>query len=465
MPLRLFNTLTKKKELFKPLKDKQVKMFVCGQTVYDDAHLGHAKNYVNADVTVRFLRFLGYKVNYIQNITDVDDKIINRAKENGEDPLKLAERYTQRFFEDMERLKVKDSVNAYPKSTDYIPQIINQINILLKRGYAYIVDHNIYFDVSKFKDYTKLSRMKLEELEKHRIEPDDRKTNQYDFSLWKSAKSDEISWDSPWNRGRPGWHIEDTAITLKIFGSQYDIHGGANELIFPHHTNEIAQAEAATGKKPFVKYWMHCGVLKIRGEKMSKSLKNFVTIREALGKYTPEVLRMWIVSTHYRKPIDYNELDLENAKKKVDKIKTTLERIKENYERGSRKDFLIKSIQKLQKEFVDAMSDDINAPLALSKYFEIATLVNKQIDKNQFSKKDLKFAEKALTELGNLFQIISSEKQKELPKEALDMIKKRETARKLGDFTRADELRNEINQRFGVIIEDTKDGIKWKFAG
>ncbi|MEM5802655.1 MAG: cysteine--tRNA ligase [Candidatus Aenigmatarchaeota archaeon] len=464
MVLKLFDTMTKKKKIFKPLKDKEVKMFVCGQTVYDDAHLGHAKTYVNFDILARFLRYLGYKLHYIQNITDIDDKIINRAKEKGEHPLKLAEHFTKRFFEDIERLKIKENINDFPKSTDYIPQMIDQINTLLKKGYAYVVDGDVYFDVSKFKDYTKLSRMKLKDLEKHRIEPDERKRNSYDFSLWKSAKLDEISWDSPFGKGRPGWHIEDTAITVTIFGPQYDIHGGANELIFPHHTNEIAQAEAATGIKPFVKYWLHSGVLNIRGQKMSKSLKNFITIREALEKYSPETLRLWIASTHYRKPIDYNEKDLEVAKKKIEKIKLTLERINENYSKAGKGEFFVNKIKKLRKEFLDAMNDDINTPLALTKYFELITLINKQIDKNQFSKNDLKLAEETMKEFGNLFQIIPELEKKELPKEVLELIKKRETMRKIGDFETADKIRNEIKERFGIILEDTKEGVKWKFV-
>lgn len=464
MVLKLFDTMTKKKKIFKPLKDKEVKMFVCGQTVYDDAHLGHAKTYVNFDILARFLRYLGYKLHYIQNITDIDDKIINRAKEKGEHPLKLAEHFTKRFFEDIERLKIKENINDFPKSTDYIPQMIDQINTLLKKGYAYVVDGDVYFDVSKFKDYTKLSRMKLKDLEKHRIEPDERKRNSYDFSLWKSAKLDEISWDSPFGKGRPGWHIEDTAITVTIFGPQYDIHGGANELIFPHHTNEIAQAEATTGIKPFVKYWLHSGVLNIRGQKMSKSLKNFITIREALEKYSPETLRLWIASTHYRKPIDYNEKDLEVAKKKIEKIKLTLERINENYSKAGKGEFFVNKIKKLRKEFLDAMNDDINTPLALTKYFELITLINKQIDKNQFSKNDLKLAEETMKEFGNLFQIIPELEKKELPKEVLELIKKRETMRKIGDFETADKIRNEIKERFGIILEDTKEGVKWKFV-
>ena len=288
--------------------------------------------------------------------------------------------------------------------------------------------------------------------------------NSYDFSLWKSAKPDEISWESPFGNGRPGWHIEDTAITVAIFGPQYDIHGGANELIFPHHTNEIAQAEAATGVNPFVRYWLHSGVLNIRGEKMSKSLKNFITVREALEKHSPETLRLWIASTHYRKPIDYNDNDLEVAKKKVEKIQSTLEKIKENLKRAGKKNTLSNKLTKLKKEFLRAVEDDLNTPLTLTRFFEIISIVNKQIDSGEFSASDLKLAEKTIRELGDLFQIIPSPKRKELPKGALELIKKREATRKIGDFGRADEIRNELKEKFGIVLEDTKDGVKWKFV-
>lgn len=264
--------------------------------------------------------------------------------------------------------------------------------------------------------------------------------------------------------GRPGWHIEDTAITLKVFGPQYDIHGGANELIFPHHTNEIAQAEAATGVKPFVKYWLHSGVLNIRGEKMSKSLKNFITIREALENHSPETLRLWIASTHYRKPINYNENDLGVAKKKVERIQSTLEKIEENLKKTGKKNALLDKLAKLKEKFIGAMEDDLNTPLALTRFFEIISLVNKQIDSGKFSASDLKLAEKIIRELGVSFQIIPPPRKKELPKEVLDLIKKREVARKIGDFVKSDEIRNEIREKFGIILEDTKEGIKWKFV-
>ena len=313
--LFVYNTLSRSKEEFKPIHGKQVSMFVCGQTVYDDAHLGHAKNYINFDVVARWLRHSGYTLKYVQNITDVDDKIIKRAEEEGVDPIELARKFEARFMEDMEAIGVRKNVDQYPRSHDYIEEMRSQIQLLMDKGYAYRIDNDVYYDVSKFSDYTKLSGMRIEELERHRIEPREGKRNGYDFALWKGARKSEPSWgieltvDGKKERfnGRPGWHIEDTAITHAIFGKQYDLHGGAIELIFPHHTNEIAQAEAAFGVKPFVKYWMHSGIMLIKGEKMSKSLKNFIRIRELLKRFDAESLRLMVLSTHYRKDFGYTE--------------------------------------------------------------------------------------------------------------------------------------------------------------
>ena len=321
----VYNTLSRAKENFKPINGRKVNMFVCGQTVYDDAHLGHAKNYINFDVIARWLRFTGYEVKYIQNITDVDDKIIRRAAEEGTDPIGLARRFESRFMEDMEAIGVRKSVDMYPRSHDYIPEMVSQIQLLIDKGYAYVLDGDVYYDVSKFSSYTKLSGMKLEDLEKHRIEPKEGKRNSYDFALWKASKPAEPKWDITLSyggkehslSGRPGWHIEDTAITHAIFGEQYDLHGGAIELIFPHHTNEIAQAEAAFGVSPFVKYWLHSGIMLIKGEKMSKSLKNFVRIRDILNKFDAESVRLFVLSTHYRKDMAYSEELLREASSRL----------------------------------------------------------------------------------------------------------------------------------------------------
>jgi len=466
MALRIFNTMTKSEELFKPLEDKKVKMFVCGQTVYDDAHLGHAKTYIQFDIIVRWLRHEGYKVFYAQNITDIDDKIIKRANEKGILPSELANFYIKRFFEDMERLRVKQNVNMFPKSMDYIPQIIEQIKLLIAKGYAYVVDGDVYYDVNKFKDYTKLSRMKIEDLKKHRIEPDPRKKNTFDFSLWKKAKEGEPSWDSPWGEGRPGWHIEDTAMTVAIFGPQYDLHGGANELIFPHHTNEIAQAESATGIKPFVKYWLHSGVLNIEGEKMSKSLKNFVTIRDALNKYDVEVIRLFFASTHYRRPINYNENDLKKVKQKLEYLYNTLNNIKHALsDKKTEESRLKETLSETKQNFARAMNDDFNTPLALTHLIALAKKLNVVVSKGEINKGVGNEAIKTIKELGSIFGILENETEKSegLPKDIEELIKEREKLRKLGDYKAADEIRKKIKE-LGFVIEDTPKGIKWKRA-
>ncbi|MGI0134960.1 MAG: cysteine--tRNA ligase, partial [Candidatus Micrarchaeaceae archaeon] len=373
----IHNTLSRRKEEFVPMKANTVNMFVCGQTVYDDAHLGHAKAYISFDIVARWLRYSGYKLKYVQNITDVDDKIIIRAKEREMDPLELAREYEKRFLDDMDAIGVKETVSEYPRSHDYIGAITKQIQKLIDNGAAYMVDGDIYFKVDKFPDYTKRSGMKIDELGKHRIEPKEGKVNQYDFALWKSAKAGEPSWRITLKvnkkpvelNGRPGWHIEDTAITHELFGPQYDLHGGARELIFPHHTNEIAQSEAAYGKKPFVKYWMHCGILNIKGIKMSKSLKNFITIREALKDYDAEVLRYLFASTHYRKEVNYTEGLMDAARKQLGYMYSALSLF---YNMPEKADKLADKeateiTEMLTKEFTAAMDDDINTALALSR--------------------------------------------------------------------------------------------------
>ncbi len=471
MSLRLFNTMTKKKELFKPLKGKQVKLFVCGVTVQDYTHLGHARTYSFYDTLVRFLRYSSYEVTYLQNVTDVghlldtgEDRILKKANEEKKHPKEIAEFYLNHWLEVMNKLNLLRP-DILAKATDHIPEIIEQVKKIIKNGYAYVANGSVYFDVSKFKDYGKLSKKVLGELRAGaRVEINPDKTDPNDFALWINASREHIlGWSSPWsNWGYPGWHIEDTAIALKYFGSQYDIHGGAIELAFPHHEAEIAQAEATTGVRPYVKYWVHSGILNIKGRKMSKSLKNFITIREAIEKHSSDTLRLWIASTHYRKPIDYNDYDLEVAKKKIERIESTLEKIKESLKKAGKKNVFSNKLTQLKKEFLKAMEDDLNTPLALTKFFEMMSLVNKQIDNGRFSANDLKLAEKTIRELGDLFQIIPELKKKALPREALELIKKREASRKIGDFTKADEIRNELKEKFGLILEDTKEGVKWK---
>ncbi len=465
--IKLFNTLTKKIEDLNPMNNNHINMFVCGQTVYDDMHLGHAKTYVNFDVIVRWLRFSGYDVRYIQNITDVDDKIIKRAKESGITEKELADKYASRFLEDCEHLGIKKNVNAYLKSHDYIDAIKNQIQALLDKNFAYYLDGDVYFDVDKFKDYTLLAGISLKDLNVHRIESKEGKKNPYDFVLWKAAKTGEPKWDIELNinnnktivTGRPGWHIEDTAMTFTEFGPQYDIHGGAIELLFPHHTNEIAQAEATSGLKPFVKYWLHSGVLFINNQKMSKSLKNFITVKEILEKYDYEVLRLMINNTHYRKSIDYSPELIEDSKQKLNYIYSILNLFYNLKDNNSIEDKQISEyIEKFKIEFKEAMNNDFNTPLAVSNLMILIN--NLKVYSETFGEIGQKIKENAINEiieLSNLLGILENNKFKnKISEEIYDLIKKREEARKNKDFIKADEIRKMINEK-NIEIDDIKD--------
>ena len=321
MALKIYNTLTRKKEIFKPIKNKKVHMFVCGPTVYDYMHIGHAKTYIQFDVIAKYLKFRGYNVFYLQNITDLDDKIIDRAKKEKTDPLELAHQLERYYHQDEEKLGI-NSVSRYARSTDYIRQIVNQVETLISKGYAYPTSDGYYFEIKKFKDYGKLSRRTVLGAEDaiSRIDDGIEKRNRGDFCLWKISKKGEPFWNTKLGKGRPGWHIEDTAITETHFGPQYDIHGGARDLIFPHHEAEISQMESISGKKPMVRYWLHTGFLTVNGQKMSKSLKNFITIRDFLKKYDYKVLRFFYISTHYRNPIDFTEKSIEKAKHSLERL-------------------------------------------------------------------------------------------------------------------------------------------------
>jgi cysteinyl-tRNA synthetase len=451
------------------MKDKEVKMFVCGPTVYDFSHLGHAKTYVQFDIIVRYLRHKGYKVFYLQNITDLDDKIIERAQKEGLTPEALARRFEEEFYKDMESLGI-NSVNKYARATDYIKEIISQVKRLLEKGYAYEIEDGIYFDLSKFKDYGKLSGRTTLEAEDavSRIDESVNKRNKGDFCLWKRSKPNEPKWPSPWFEGRPGWHIEDTAITEAHFGPQYDIHGGARDLIFPHHEAEIAQMESISGKKPFVKYWLHTGFLTVEGRKMAKSLGNFVTIRDALKKYDAETLRFFFASSHYRSPIDYSEKNLEQAKINLEKLYNTLESLQGAKKRKelteSEKEFK-KSIEECKRKFEAFMDDDFNTPKALAYLYELSSRANSLISMQNGEINESLSDEviKTFRELGQIFGILQKEiKREELPEEVKNLIIRRETLRKIGNFKAADEIREKILREFGILIEDTKDGIKWK---
>ncbi len=471
MVLKIYNTMTRKKEEFKPLTNNRVYLFVCGPTVYDYSHLGHARTYVSYDVIARWLRHRGYSLLFLMNITDIDDKIIKRAEEKKVDPIKLAREYEKYFYEDMNALGI-DTVNIYARATEHIPEIISQIRRLVDKGYAYETDTGIYFDIGKFPGYGKLSHQKPEELRKHRVEPDPTKKNPQDFSLWKKHKPGEPSWDSPWGRGRPGWHVEDTAIAERYLGQQYDIHGGAVDLIFPHHEAEIAQMESLSGKKPMVKYWIHTGFLLVRGEKMAKSLGNFVTIREALKKWPPETLRFFLVSTHYRSPVDYSEEKIEQAQKSLETLYNALNTF-EGLKEAERDNLLKKEKEmleeavKAEKKFSEAMDDDFNTPLALSALFELARKMNlfssKAEEVNPVVKRRVT---EVMRRLGSVLGILKRkplEIEKELTDQLIELILElRDRARKIKDWGTADWIRDKLGE-IGIELEDTEKETKWRF--
>ncbi len=448
--IKIYNTLRRKKEVIKPIKDKKINFFVCGPTVYDFSHIGHARTYIVFDSFVEYLRFLGYKVFYLQNITDIDDKIIKKARLLRKDPKDIARFFEKEYKKDIRALKI-NSINKYARATSHIKEIKNQVEILLKKGFAYRIEDGIYFDIKKFKNYGKLSgRTVLQANDAvSRIDNAKNKKNKGDFCLWKYPKSFfEPSWPAKFGRGRPGWHIEDTAIAQKYFGFQYDIHGGAKDLIFPHHEAEIAQMESISGKSPFVKYWMHTGFLTINGQKMSKSLKNFITIRSFLKKEEPEVLRLFILSSHYRSSIDYTEKAIFQSKEALQRIINfrndlkTNKRIKENY-------YLFSRVNKI-------LENDFNTPEFFAEIFEIIKFFNKKTLINEKEKESINtlfcFIEK-------VFKIFPKGEKEKIPSKIINLIKKREKYRKKQEWKVADKIRKEI-EKLGYKIEDTKKGVR-----
>jgi len=461
MPLKLYNTLSRKKEIFKPRKEKQVNLFVCGPTVYDFSHLGHARTYIAFDVIVKYLRQNGYDVFYLQNITDIDDKIINRAKENNVTPVAVARLFEKEYLDDVKSLKI-NGVTKYARATDHIEEIISQVSRLIEKGCAYRIEDGIYYDISKFKGYGKLSKRTILQAEDavSRIDENKEKRNKGDFCLWKFSKSGEPNWQSPWGKGRPGWHIEDTAITEKYFGPQYDIHGGARDLIFPHHEAEIAQMEAISGRNPLVKYWLHSGFLTVNGQKMAKSLGNFITIRDFLKENSARFLRFLVVKAHYRSPIDYSEKLISQTKRELEKIDEFLEKIRSTKSKIQTDSKF--QISKYKKEFETAMEDDFNTPEALAVVFDLINEGNSLIAEDKLSKVDAKEILSFLKRIDVSFGFILEKKsKKKIPETVLKLIKEREECRKKNQWQKADELRKKIKES-GFLIEDTKGGPKIK---
>ncbi len=458
--IKLYNTLSGKKEPFKTKSTKKVSLFVCGPTVYDLSHLGHGRTYISFDAFVRFLKSQGYKVDYLQNITDIDDKIIQRAKETRVTAKTLARRFEKEYLKDMKALGIL-SVSKYARATDHIPEIIVQIEKLLKKGYAYELEGDgIYYDILKFKDYGKLSRRTSLQAEDavSRIDESIKKQNKGDFALWKISKKGEPKWKSPWGWGRPGWHIEDTAITEKRFGSQYDLHGGARDLIFPHHEAEIAQMEAISGKNPMAKYWMHSGFLTVEGMKMSKSLGNFITIQDFLNQHSVRILRLLVLKAHYRSPIDYSDKLLKQTKRELERIDEFIERLK--LCKGKTKTSF--PIKKFRKDFISVLDDDFNTPKAIAVLFDVLLKGNTLLAKDTLSKENAKEILAFLKEVDAIFGFIFFKRIiDEIPFGVVKLAKEREKYRKNSQWKKADKLR-EMLLKLGWEVDDTSKGPRLK---
>lgn len=454
--LTIYNTLTREKETFTPLNPPHVGVYICGVTVYDDCHLGHARTYTSADVIIRYLRYAGYKVKYIRNITDIDDKIIKRAQENQEDYKQLTERVIKGMNDNFNALGFVKP-DAEPRATEFIPQMIALIEKIIANKHGYVADNgDVYFDVRSFPNYGCLSHHNLEQLESGaRVEVVDVKHDPLDFVLWKLAKANEPSWDSPWGKGRPGWHIECSAMAMQLLGEQFDMHGGGRDLIFPHHENEIAQAEAVT-KKQFAKTWVHGGFLQIDKEKMSKSLGNFITINDLLKDHQPEVLRYFLMASHYRSPLIYTDTSLTQAKQALTRFYTAL-RFLPNASLPSDSPFMLK--------FKEAMDDDFNTPIALSVLFDLAHEIQRvrQHDLNEAASLGA-----LLKELGSILGILQQDPEvffqagSEIDAARVEqLISARNEARKNKDWSEADKIRKTLTE-MGVAIEDGAEGTTWK---
>lgn len=464
--LKLYNTLTRKKEVFKPLEEGKVKFYACGPTVYDYPHIGNFRSFFLADLIYRYLTYKGYEVKFVMNITDIDDKTIKRSGEEGVTLKEFTERYTKIFFEGLEALNIKRAT-VYPRATETVPQMIELIKKLMEKGYAYERKDAVYYDISKFKDYGKLSKIKLEDIKAGaRVNVDEYdKEHPADFALWKKSTPEEIErgiyFDSPWGKGRPGWHIECSTMSMHYLGETIDIHSGGVDLIFPHHENEIAQSEAATGK-PFVRYWVHGEHLLVNGEKMSKSKGNFYTLKDLMDMgYEPLALRLLFLKAHYRTQMNFTLEELKKAEETLKGLWDFVDRIREW--KGGEDNPEVKSlIEKAVKKFEEYMDDDLNTPGALASVFEFVHEVNKLMNENKLSKENAKEIYRTMLNFDKVFGILKI-KKKSLPEWAKKLIEEREKLRKEKRYEEADKIREELKKK-GIIIEDTPHGPRWRYA-
>lgn len=467
--MKIYNTLTRQKEEFVPVHPGKVGMYVCGPTVYNYIHIGNARPMIIFDTVRRYFEYKGYEVNYVSNFTDVDDKIIKKANEEGVTATEIAERYIKECKQDMEALNIKPATHQ-PRATEEIGGMIKMIQTLIEKGHAYEVDGTVYFKTRSFKDYGKLSKKNINDLEAgHReikVTGEEGKKDPLDFVLWKPKKEGEIAWDSPWGEGRPGWHIECSEMSKKYIGDTIDIHAGGEDLIFPHHENEIAQSEACNDEK-FANYWMHNGFLNINNKKMSKSAGNFFTVREIGEKYPLQVIRFFMLSAHYRTPLNFSDTLVESAKTGLDRILTAIDLCREmaaKEETGSLSDAEkehFAKVEALVKKFEDAMEDDFNTADAVSAIFEIVRESNSTV--KDFSADYAKKVLKVLEDLCGVLGIETTKEEEILDEEIEKLIEERQAARKNKDFARADEIRDQLLEQ-GIVLKDTREGVKWSRA-
>ncbi|MBR1970468.1 MAG: cysteine--tRNA ligase [Clostridia bacterium] len=459
--MKLYNTLTRQKEEFKPITPGEVKMYSCGPTVYNYFHLGNARPFIVFDCLRQFFEYRGYEVKFVQNFTDVDDKLINKAREENSTVPEIAEKYIKEYFIDAEALGIKKAT-VHPKATENIDAIIETVQTLIDKGHAYEVDGDVYFSVESYKDYGKLSQQKLDDLETGvRKELDDKKHHPMDFALWKKRKTeDEIGWESPWGIGRPGWHIECTAMVNRYLGHTIDIHSGGFDLIFPHHENEIAQSVCANDA-PFANYWMHNGFINVNNEKMSKSLGNFFTVRDIAEKYDYEVIRFFMLSAHYRSPINFCDELMDAAKNGLDRIYNCIDNLEFIYDKAESaglNDEIKAYMDSMRDKFIAAMEDDLNTADAISSIFEAVRFANST---EKPSQEDIEYMKNMILELGGVLGLLKNTKKQSLDEEIEALIAQRTEARKNKDWALADKIRDDLKAR-GIVLEDTPDGVKWK---
>lgn len=466
--MRIYNTMTRQKEEFVPIQEGKVGIYVCGPTVYDLIHIGNARPMIVFDTLRRYLTYRGYEVNYVSNFTDVDDKIIKRANEEGVDASVISERYIAETKKDMRDMNVQEAT-IHPKATEEIPDMIAMVQTLIEKEFAYAVNGTVYFRTRRFQEYGKLSHKNLDDLRSGnrtlKVSGEEEKEDSLDFVLWKPKKEGEPSWDSPWGQGRPGWHLECSCMSKKYIGDIIDIHAGGEDLIFPHHENEIAQSEAANGTE-FARYWMHNAFLKIDNEKMSKSLGNFFTVREIGEKYALQVIRFFMLSAHYRSPLNFSDDLVEAAKNSLDRILTAYEKAEAAVQKAETEGLTteeqeyVEKIDALVQKYEAAMDDDLNTADAISVVFELVKLSNTTIG-DQISKAYCRKITDTFQQLCDVLGIETKKEQELLDEEIEALIEERQQARKNRDFVRADEIRNALLEK-GIALEDTREGVKWK---